>query len=163
MSNSPKQLPAPSRNIRFAISVLVCSTVLAAFAQSDDSGARPPVTQADLRIAQRAREILDSPEKWNRADTRKCPAKAKVFSLYCALEKATDEVSRNFKHRGAAMQEARFVIEEVAPDWEKKYQHRLLDYNNDPTTTFADIQKVFRLLEDRIAKRLAEEPPARKK
>jgi hypothetical protein len=30
--------------------------------------------------------------------------------MYCALEKAPDEISGNFAHRGAAMQEARFVI-----------------------------------------------------
>jgi len=122
----------------------------------DDSNARPPVTKADVKIVQRAREILDSPAKWNRADNRVCPATAKTFSLYCALEKATDEVSGNFEHRGAAMQEARFVIDDIAPN-RKDYQHRLMGYNNDPTTTFADIQKVFRLLEDRIAKRLAEQ------
>jgi hypothetical protein len=39
----------------------------------------------------------------------------------------------------------------------KNYKHRLMDYNNDPTTTFADIQKFFRLLEDRITMRLTEE------
>lgn len=33
-----------------------------------------------------------------------------------------------------------------------------MDYNNDAATTFADVQKVFRLLEARIAKRLASEP-----
>ncbi len=128
----------------------------------DDSNARPPVTKADVRIVQRAREILDSPAKWNRADNRVCPATAKTFSLYCAIEKATDEVSGDFKHRGAAMQEARFVIDDIAPN-RKDYQHRLMGYNNDPTTTFADIQKVFRLLEDRIAKRLAEQSADTKK
>ena len=85
-----------------------------------------------------------------------CPADAKTFSLYCALEKATDEVSGKFERRGAAMQEARFVIEEIAPN-RKNYNHRLKDYNNDPTTTFADIQKFFRLLQDRITRRLREE------
>ena len=55
----------------------------------------------------RARQILNSQSKWNRADTRVCPADAKTFSLYCALENATDEVSGKFEHRGAAMQEAR--------------------------------------------------------
>ncbi|MGA8702158.1 MAG: hypothetical protein WB625_10970 [Candidatus Sulfotelmatobacter sp.] len=55
----------------------------------------------------RARQILNSQSKWNRADTRVCPADARTFSLYCALEKATDEVSGKFEHRGAAMQEAR--------------------------------------------------------
>jgi len=128
----------------------------------DDPDARPPVTKADVQIVQRAREILSSPAKWNRADNRVCPVEAKTFSLYCALEKATDEVSGHFEHRGAAMQEARFVVEDVAPNW-KEYHHRLMDYNNDPRTTFADIQKVFRLLEERIAKRLAEESRPDKK
>ncbi len=127
---------------------------------ADDSEAQPPVTKADLQIVDHAQKILDSPSKWNRADTRKCPDTAKTFSLYCALEKATYEVTGSFAHRGAAMQEARFVIEEVAPDW-KKYNHRLMDYNNDPKTTFEDMQKVLQLLRERINKRLAEQsaPP----
>jgi hypothetical protein len=126
----------------------------------DDSNVRPPVTEADLRIAKRAREILDMPSKWNRADTRDCPAKANTFSLYCALERATDEVSGNFKHRGAAMQEARFVIDDVAPN-AKTYEHRLMGYNNDPTTSFADIQRFFTLLQDRLKKRLADQEKGR--
>jgi hypothetical protein len=128
----------------------------------DDSNVRPPVTKADVKIVQRAREILSSPSKWNRADTRVCPPEAKTFSLYCALEKATNEVSGNFKHRGAAMQEARFVIDEIAPK-AKNYDHRLMGYNNDATTTVADIHKVFELLEERVAKRLTEESEGSKK
>ncbi len=80
---------------------------------SDDPEVRPPVTKADVKIVKRAREILSSPSNWNHADTRVCPPEARTFSLYCALEKATDEVSGNFTHRGAAMQEARFVIDEI--------------------------------------------------
>jgi len=110
-----------------------------------------------VQIVQRAQKILDSPAKWNRSDTRNCPAEAKTFSLYCALEKATIEVTGNFQHRGAAMQESRFVIDEMAPN--RNYHHRLMDYNNDPTTTFADLQKVLRLLQQRIAERLAKESP----
>jgi hypothetical protein len=121
----------------------------------NDSNVRPPVSQADIEIVKRAREILNSPAVWNRADNRNCPANEKTFSLYCALEKATDEVSAHFEHRGAAMQEARFVIDDIAPN--RNYDHRLMGYNNDPTTTFADIQKVFALLETRIANRLRNE------
>jgi hypothetical protein len=128
----------------------------------DNPDARPPVTQADVRIVQRAREILNSQSEWNRADTRVCPTDAKTFSLYCALEKATDEVSGKFEHRGAAMQEARFLIDDIAPH-RKNYHHRLMDYNNDPTTTFADVQKFFRLLEDRISARLRDESQGRNK
>src|SRR5262249_40687993 len=120
---------------------------------TDDSEIRPPVTKVDIKIVQRAREILSSPAKWNRADTRVCPPEAKTFSLYCGLEKATNEISGNFKHHGAAMQEARFVIDEVVASNRKNYKHRLMGYNNDPSTTFADIQTVLRLMEERVTKR----------
>jgi hypothetical protein len=140
---------------RFVLRFLTISLCTACLhAQADESNARPSVTKTDIQIVKRAAQILDSPEKWNRADNRVCRPHAKTFSLYCALEKATDEVTKNFQHRGAAMQEARFVIEEVAPNG-KRYEHRLMGYNNDPTTTFADIQGVFWLLEKHIVMRLA--------
>jgi hypothetical protein len=118
----------------------------------DDSNVRPKVTQIDLQIIRRAREILDSPTKWNRADNRECAPGAKTFSLYCSLQMATVELSGKAEHRGAALQEARFVIDEIAAD--RNYDHRLMGYNNDPTTTFADIQEVFRITEGLIALRL---------
>jgi hypothetical protein len=120
----------------------------------DGSQSRSSVTEADVRIVRRAKSILDSPIKWNREDSRVCPPEAKTFSLYCALEKATHELSGKFEHRGAAMQEARFVIEDIAPN-APYYDHRLMDFNNDSSTTFFDIQKFFQLLEDRITKQLA--------
>jgi hypothetical protein len=129
-------------------------------AAADDPDARPPATQADLQIIRRARRLLDSPTKWNRADNRKCPADAKTFSLYCALEMATVEVGQAFEHRGAALQEMRFVIDEITAA--RNYDHRLMDYNNDPTTTFADVQEIFRITESLLALRLkAEESTTR--
>ena len=147
-------------SLRIACLVIATLLPLAAAAQApaappataDDSDARPPVTAADLQILQRARQLLDSPAKWNRADNRKCPAEAKTFSLYCALETATVQSGRNFEHRGAALQEMRFVIDEITV--ERNYDHRLMDYNNDPATTFADIQEVFRITESLITLRL---------
>jgi hypothetical protein len=120
------------------------------------SNANPPVSEADIRIVQRAREILNSPAVWNRADNRRCPKSQTKYSLYCALEKATQEVSKNFEHRGAAMQQARFVIDEELAKG-NHYEHRLMNYNNDPKTTFADVQRFFALLEERIRKRLTEQ------
>ena len=122
-----------------------------------ESQARPPVTNTDLEIVDHAAQILNSPVSWNRADNRNCPASAKTFSLYCALEKATTDIGGTFQHREAAMQEARFVIDEIAPR-AKTYDHRLMDYNNDPGTSFADIRQLFRLLQSRIAERLKEDP-----
>ncbi len=122
----------------------------------DESDAHPPVSKSDIEIVKRAREILNSPEKWNRADNRDCPDNAKTYSVYCALEKATDEVTSDFAHRGAAMQDSRFVIDEIlAPH--NQYQHRLMNYNNDPKTTFADVQRFFDLLQQRIEKELKEQ------
>ena len=148
----------------FFVAMLMCGTHAGAQVSAskatdpcNESDVRPPVTSADVQIVKRASQILDSPAKRNRADTRDCPAGQTKFSLYCALEKATDEVSGSFEHRGAAMQEARFVIDDISPK-AKDYDHRLMDYNNDPTTSFSDIPKVFRLLEDRIAARLKEDP-----
>jgi hypothetical protein len=136
----------------FRLAPILALTSLLHGQAGDDSQVRPPVTKADLQIVKRARAILSKPAEWNRADTRICPAAAKTFSLYCALEKATDEVSGNFEHRGAAMQEARFVIDAIVPH--NNYDHRLMGYNNDPARTFADIRKFFDLLEAAIAKRL---------
>ena len=119
---------------------------------ADDSNVRPAVTKIDLQIVKRAREILNSESKWNRADNRICPAEAKTVSLYCALQMATVEVGGKAEHRGAALQEARFVIDEIARD--RNYEHRLMNYNNDRTTTFSDIQEVLRITESLITLRL---------
>jgi hypothetical protein len=83
-------------------------------ALSDDDNARSPVTAADLQIVKRAREILSSESKWNRADNRTCPAEANAVSLYCALEMATIEAGGKAEHRRAALQAVRFVIDEIA-------------------------------------------------
>src|SRR5579863_1890773 len=79
----------------------------------DDPDARPPVTATDLKIVHRAQELLSSSAKWNRADNRQCPKTENTFSLYCALEQATIDAGQDFQHRGAALQEMRFVIDEI--------------------------------------------------
>ena len=46
----------------------------------------------------------------------------------------------------------RFVIDEIAAT--RNYDHQLMDFNNDPTTSFADVQEVFRITQSLIALRL---------
>jgi hypothetical protein len=83
-------------------------------------------------------------------------AQERRFSLYCALEQATYEVTLEFAHRGAAIEEARFVIDDdLAPN--NHYHHRLMDYNNDPRTTYADVQRFFDFLQGRSEGRLGEQ------
>ena len=55
-------------------------------------------------------------------------------------------------HRTTAMEEVRQVIEEKVGD---KYDHRLMGYNSDPTTTLADIQAVLKAAAERLDRRLA--------
>jgi hypothetical protein len=139
------------------LAILVLLSAMSLNGQNSTSGdspdANPPVSQDDIRIVQRARDIINSPAKWNRADNRQCPANENTYSLYCALEQATKEISKKFEHRGAAMQQARFVIDDDLAKG-NHYHHRLMDYNNDSKTTFADVQRFFALLEQRIRKRL---------
>lgn len=147
-----------SKRVCLVVAILLLPLVVKAqstatqSAAADNSDVRPPITRTDLQVVKRAREILDSPSKWNRADNRECPGSAKTFSLYCALQIATVEITGKSDHRGAALQEVRFVIDEISAD--RNYQHRLMNYNNDPTTTFAEIREVLRITESLIALRL---------
>jgi hypothetical protein len=95
----------------------------------------------DREIIQRADAMFSSDAIWNRADNRKCPASATTWSLYCALERATREVTGGFHHRRPALELVRVVVEERTKG--RDYNHRLMDYNNDPTTHLADVHSVL--------------------
>ncbi len=135
--------------------MLLASAVCFSACVSNDSEIHPPVAETDLLIIRRADQILSSEEKWNRADDRILHPGATTFSLYTAVEEATLEVGGKFAHRSAAMQEVRFAVDEVAPN--KDYDHRLMGFNNDPGTTFADIKHVIALSEAGLVAKLEHE------
>lgn len=95
----------------------------------------------DRKIIERANAILGSDAVWNRADNRECPAGATTWSIYCALERATIEVTGGFHHRRPALELVRQIVEERAKD--RNYNHRLMDYNNDPSTHLGDVRSLF--------------------
>jgi hypothetical protein len=102
----------------------------------------------DLEIVKKASAILSAEVAWNRADNRKCPADAKTWSIYCAIEKAEVEVTGGFHHRRPAAEIVRkIVLERTAT---RNYHHELMDYNNDPTTRLEDVQTLFQEAESRI-------------
>ena len=125
----------------------------AAGIRQDDSQANPLARASDLEIVREARRILRSQDRWNSHDTRDCPAGARTFSFYCALVEASDRVTGNLEQRGAAMQEARFVVNALANG--RKFPHRLMDFNNDPGTGYLGVQEALRLLEQRVQQRVA--------
>ena len=107
----------------------------------------------NTRILNRAAQLLPDEAHWNRADTRDCPARQSKLSLYCALRQATAEVMGESSHRTTAMEEVRALIEAKvgSPD----YQHRLMGYNNDPSTRLSDIHALLKTAAERLEQRLA--------
>ena len=95
---------------------------------------------------------MATPAAWNDHDTRDCPAASRTFSFFCGLVEASDRVTANLEMRGAAMQEARFVVDSLANG--RKFPHRLMDFNNDPGTGFSGVQEALRLLETRLQERV---------
>ncbi|HEY3812672.1 MAG TPA: hypothetical protein VGL66_05565 [Caulobacteraceae bacterium] len=105
----------------------------------------------DERILMRALLIARQGADWNRADDRRCDAHPTSWSLYCAVDRATIEVTGAHDHRRPAMEVVRLLVEERTKD--KAYAHRLMGYNNDPKTTLEDIES---LLQDAL-KRVRDE------
>jgi hypothetical protein len=112
-----------------------------------------PVTGDDLRILQRADQILASPAVWNRKDTRTCKPADRTWSLFCALENASLDVLGAYRHREVALQEVRFAIEDATKGIQ--FEHRLMGYNNLASTRFEDIKAVLKVATDRVSARLA--------
>lgn len=115
-----------------------------------------PVAVADLRILDRADALLGSESDWNRNDTRECPPAAATLSLFCALHKASIDVLGAYDHRRAALQEVRFAIEDVSGG--REFEHRLMDFNNLPGTSFRDIKRVISIARGKVSARLAHAP-----
>ena len=115
-----------------------------------------PATADDLRILERADEILTDATKWDRADDRVCNDTDTTWSLFCAVKQASEEVLGMYRHEDkmgqAATREVRRVIEELNPG--RTFKHRLMDYNNLPSTTFEDMKKVLHLARQRVAAQL---------
>lgn len=125
------------------------------FSKSSDSLERrdQAVTEEDLRILQRADAILSSAAVWNRHDTRVCKPTDTTWSLFCAMEKASLDVLGEYRHRQVALQEVRFAVEDATKGVE--LEHRMMDYNNMPTTRFEDIKSILRVATQRVSAKLA--------
>ena len=98
-------------------------------------------SEVDREIVQRAAALLSSTTTWNREDTRECAPTATTWSIYCALERATIEKAGAFHHRRPALEVVRTIVDERTTG--RPYRHRLMEYNNDPSTRLQDVQSLF--------------------
>jgi hypothetical protein len=109
---------------------------------------------SDLLIIKKADSILSDSLKWNKQDDRECvdDIASGKYSLFCALYKASIDVTGTYEHRRAAMQQVRIIVEKH--DIGHKRAHRLMDWNNSPETTFAMLKAVLRESIETVKKKL---------
>jgi hypothetical protein len=106
-----------------------------------DTAKQVPASGLDREVLKNAATIITSDSVWNRADNRKCAPAATTWSIYCAVQRATIEVTGGFHHRRPAMELVRQIVEERSQG--KSYHHRLMGYNNDPSTRLEDVRSLF--------------------
>jgi len=111
-----------------------------------------PVDRQDLTILDSADKRIAGPPDWDRADDRKCEPQDETFSLYCSLYFGSMETIGEYQHRRTALQEVRFAIEDATGG--REFDHRLMDFNNLPETSFADIKDTIKTARDRVQNRL---------
>ncbi len=111
-----------------------------------------PPTSDDIRIIQRAMALVSDETVWNRQDTRVCPPEPQKWSVFCALTQATVEISGGVHYRQPALQMVREVLNKVGGN--RLNKHRLMDYNNHPDTTLAEIHNLLRTAQARLEHRL---------
>lgn len=107
--------------------------------------------RTDVRIVDRARDLLGSEADWNRADDRICEddERSGRVSLFCALYLASIEVAGEYLHRRRAMTVPREIIGERAVD--RVTVHTLRDFNNHELTSFEEIHDVLEEAYRRVA------------
>ena len=99
--------------------------------------------ETDLKIIQRASEILESESDWHKQDDRECDddIENERYSLFCALLKASIDIDGEYVHRRPGMQIIRFTLEKYENG--RVVSHRLMDWNNHPETTFDEVKTVL--------------------
>ncbi len=110
-----------------------------------------PPTQDDIKIIQRAIALIPNEAQWNKADTRQCPKGQTKLSVFCALTQATEEIAGGVHYRQPAAQAVREVVNEVGG--KRVDKHRLMDYNNHPDTTLAEIHTMLGMAQAKVEKR----------
>ena len=148
--------PAAKRSAKYEIQLDGLSTAVErsnprGASTAEELQASKPTTD-DLRLLQRADQLLSSPARWDRHDTRICLPSAPSLSLFCALQKASLDLFGEYGHRAIALEEVRFAIEDVTDG--RRFSHRLKDFNNLPSTEFRDVKTVLTIAIHRIRKRL---------
>lgn len=117
-------------------------------------------TAEDLRIIDRAKELLSVPGAWNPEDVRgACDPEADNYSIRCAVVKATEEITgltpRGRQDLPPGLLDLIFTITAQAED---KNGPVLIDYNNDPENSVEDMISILEVVKKRIQNNLDTKP-----
>lgn len=140
------------KQIFFFLSLLFISQLT--FGQTSEENRNLEFESIDLKIIQRADSILSDTSKWSKQDDRKCDddiANGR-YSLFCALNKASIDITGEYVHRRPAMQIVRFTLEKYENG--RVENHRLMDWNNHQDTTFDEVKKVLKESIEEVRKQL---------
>jgi hypothetical protein len=110
-------------------------------------GEPAPPTAIDVEILRRARAYFSDATKWNRADDNdmskltgfNCPPTV-ARSMFCAVYLSSLEVTGYYVHWRPALDALRASINAT---WKRRAPGLLVAFNNDSTTTLADVQAVL--------------------
>ena len=109
--------------------------------------------QKDIQILERAMNLLNNGNNWNRIDNRVCDDSSYPYkwSLFCALHQASIDIDSEYRHLRPAVQAARQAIDEATSG--KKYEHVLRDFNNE-AKSFNSITQVLNRAKEIITDRI---------
>jgi len=142
------------------ITILLCAITLIActrtenglvFGLPDYEKRNIKVSQTDLKILLKAKELLSTEENWLKNSQRACTGNP-PFNLYCALKTASNIIDGKYIHRRPALQEVRFTIDDTFND--RWTVHRLADFNNHAYTSYVDVLSVLEITINRVKLKL---------
>ena len=110
----------------------------------------PSATEDDLAILRTALAELDRIRQWNRQEVQSCPGTNPANTgLFCLLYRAVEARMGRYHHRQPALQLVRSIIFERWRD--RITSHQLVDFNNHPATTMADMRTLLEVALERAS------------
>lgn len=104
----------------------------------------PPATEDDIAILRTALAGLDRITQWHRQEVQNCSSGDQTNTgLFCLLYTAIEARMGRYHHRQPALELVRSVIFERWRD--RITSHQLVDFNNHPATTMADLRTVLQV------------------
>lgn len=116
-------------------------------------GLRFPVSDVDLAIIAKAKQVLESQDQRNINGDRNCDddLASNQFSVFCALYVASIEIDGVYRHRRPAMQAARDILWDRFPG---DYAHMLRDINNNDSISdeelIMSLEKAYTALQNEM-------------